>query len=237
MVIECVWEHNGNDTLLYPTNLPGAYTRGASLDTAVQKMPNEARAYLKWKGEVLPKEIAVKVVQSTSCKLNVRDADSDVIFDTEKTPLTLNEYNSMKKLVLKSAADFLTLYNAVPNKSKSDLPIRDTFYGQIPRTADEMYIHTKNVNEYYFREIGVHADNNGSISDCRRKGFDILEQAPDFLSNNLTNGSYGEDWTLRKVMRRFIWHDRIHAKAMYRMSVRLFGGEQIPDIFYFKELI
>ena len=37
----------------------------------------------------------------------------------------------------------------------------------------------------------------------------------DFLENVVVAGSYGEDWSLRKVLRRFIWHDRIHAKAMY----------------------
>ncbi len=47
-------------------------------------------------------------------------------------------------------------------------------------------------------------------------------------------GSYGEAWSLRKVLRRFIWHDRIHAKAMYLMAVKLFGVENVADTFYFR---
>jgi hypothetical protein len=35
-----------------------------------------------------------------------------------------------------------------------------------------------------------------------------------------------------KQLRRFIWHDRIHAKAMYRMVIRTFG-ENIPNVFRF----
>lgn len=46
MIIKCVWEHNGNDTLLYAVNLPGAYTRGESREAAVRKMAAEARSYL-----------------------------------------------------------------------------------------------------------------------------------------------------------------------------------------------
>ena len=46
-------------------------------------------------------------------------------------------------------------------------------------------------------------------------------------------GSYGEDWSLRKVLRRFIWHDRIHARAMYRMAIKVFGAESIVNPFYF----
>ena len=35
------WEHRGNDTLLWAQEVPGACTRGASLEEALAKMPNE----------------------------------------------------------------------------------------------------------------------------------------------------------------------------------------------------
>lgn len=133
---------------------------------------------------------------------------------------------------MRSAQDFLDLYEAVPDKNKSCLPVRKTFYGQVPRTASEMYEHTKNVNDYYFGEIGVGDNHEGTIVECRRRGFALLESRPDFLKNTVYLGSYGEEWSLRKVLRRFIWHDRIHAKAMYRMAVRTFGGN-IPNVFHF----
>lgn len=235
MKIECVWEHNGNDTLLYAVNLPGAYTRSASLEFAVQKMEQEARSYLAWKGCAVPQTVTVDIVQDAPCCLEVRDADSDVLFASEKEPLTYEEYTEQKALVLKSAADFLALYESIPDKGKSHAPVRKTFYGQVPRTAEEMYTHTKNVNEYYFGEIEVDADNEGTILDCRRRGFEALEAKPDFLANPVIEGSYGEEWTLRKMLRRFIWHDRIHAKAMYRMSVKTFGRDTIPNVFSFAE--
>ena len=84
-----------------------------------------------------------------------------------------------------------------------------------------MYAHMKNVNEYYFSEIHVDADNDGSIYACHKRGFEALEAKGDFLENVVVAGSYGEDWSLRKVLRRFIWNDRIHAKAMYRMATKV----------------
>lgn len=96
-----------------------------------------------------------------------------------------------------------------------------------------MYRHTKNVNAYYFGEIGIEADNNGTILACREHGFELLEQQPDFLENKIYLGSYNEEWTLRKVLRRFIWHDRIHVKAMYRMAVKTFGNGVLPNVFSF----
>lgn len=233
MIVQCVWEHNGNDTLLYAVNLPGAYARGASKEIAMEKMVAEAGSYLRWKGEAVPEDITVEIVQDAACDLQICDADSDVLFAAEKAPLTREEYLELKALALKSATDFLKLYDSIPEKHKSNAPTRKTFYGQVPRTATEIYTHTKNVNEYYFAEIEVDADNEGTILDCRRRGFEALEAKPDFLKNPVIEGSYGESWTLRKVLRRFIWHDRIHAKAMYWMAVRTFGEAAVPNVFYF----
>ena len=231
--IACVWEHNGNDTLLYAVDYPGAYSRGADLQEAVEKMKHEIPAFCAWAHLPVPEDCAPTILQEASCGLQVRDADSDVLFCQELQPLTAAEYQCMKALTLRSASDFLRLYAAIPDKDRSALPPRRTFYGAVPRSAEEMYVHTKNVNAYYFGEIGIDADNEGTILECRRRGFDALERHEDFLSNPVTEGSYGELWTLRKVLRRFLWHDRIHAKAMYRMAVTLFGKEQIPDVFFF----
>lgn len=233
MKIECVWEHNGEDTLLYAGSLPGAYTRGESLETALQKMEREAISYLRWTGAPDPERVAVEIVQERVSSLEIRDADSDVLFESEKAPLRLEAYAQLKALALKSAEDFLALYEAVPDKTRSCLPVRQTFYGQVPRTAEEMYIHTKSVNSYYFGEIGVEADNEGTIADCRRRGFAALEAMPDFLANPVVCGCHDEDWTLRKVLRRFLWHDRIHARAMFRMACNTFGSKLIPNIFIF----
>lgn len=233
MRIECVWEHNGDDTLLYAGNLPGAYARGESLEAARGKMEREAVSYLRWAGKPTPEAFDLELVQEKVSGLEIRDADSDVLFDSEKGPLSMEEYGKLKALAMKSAEDFLALYRAVPDKTISCLPLRKSFYGPVPRTAEEMYTHTKNVNSYYFGEIGVEADNDGTIADCRRRGFTALERLPDFLENAVFHGSYGEDWTLRKVLRRFVWHDRIHARALYRMAVRTFGENAVANIFQF----
>lgn len=233
MKIECVWEHNGDDTLLYASNFIGAFTRGPSLEIATQKMPCEIQSYLKWKGESIPDVVEVEIVQQHNSELSICDADSDVLFDEERKALSISEYLELKSLALKSAQSFLTLYKAIPDKDKSCLQARTTFYGQIPRTAAEMYEHTKNVNSYYFGEIGVSTGNEGSILKCREAGFAFLESQPLFLDSKVYSGSYGEEWSIRKVFRRFIWHDRIHAKAMYRMAVNTFGAAAIPNVFFF----
>ncbi len=229
----CIWEHNGDDSIIYSACYIGAYTRGESREAALAKMPGEIISYCKWLDLPAPAEFNIFISQEKVSELDIRDADSDVLFDCEAGPLALEEYSKLKSLALKSAEDFLRLYNSVPDKEISCLPQRKTFYGLVPRTAREMYEHTKNVNAYYFGEIGIDADNAGDILSCRKKGFELLEQQPDYLDNRVFEGSYGESWSLRKVFRRFVWHDRIHAKAMYRMAATTFNCAAIANPFKF----
>lgn len=194
MKIRCVWEHNGNDSILYADSFIGAFTRGTSKDLAIQKMPSEIKSYLMWKGDLVTDSFEPEIVQEKCSELTISDADSDVLFDEERKELSVSEYEELKALVLKSARDFLSLYEAIPDKNKSCLPVRVTFYGQVPRTAFEMYEHTKNVNDYYFGEIGVVTDNEGNIVECRERGFAVLESQPNFLKNIVHLGSYNEEW-------------------------------------------
>ncbi len=224
MKINLIWEHNGDSSILYAENFPGAFTRGENLQSALEKMPGELRSYALWSGEAFPEKFEFNIAQDISCQLNIADADSDCIFDSEKEPLDMDEYLRLKEQCLRSARDFLRLYESIPDKDKSSLPFRSSFYGAVPRTAREMYEHTKSVTSYYFGEIGVDADDEGSIADCRERGFAALEKLPDFLNLAPVEGSYGEIWSLRKVLRRFIWHDRIHARAMCRMARKTFGA-------------
>lgn len=233
MIISCVWEHNGQDTLLYAVDFPGAYSRGENLSAALEKMPQEIVSYFRWLGMESPETVELEVLQDQPCDLQVRDADSDVLFDSEKNPLCLEEYQRLKALALKSATDFQKLYESIPDPDAQLAFPRRTFYGNIPSTAREMYLHTKNVNAYYFGEIDVEADNEDSILECRCRGFEQLEKMAVFLSNPVIEGSYGELWTLRKVFRRFIWHDRIHARAMYRRASAYFGENKIENPFFF----
>ena len=221
-VIRCVWEHRGEDTLLWAEDFPGAFARGADLAEAVEKLPRDLSDWSDWTGAALEECSGVAIVSEVISGLDIRDADSDVLMEAEREPLSREEYVRLRDMARGSAEQFLRLYESVPDPDRSANPVRQTFYGAVPRTAREMYEHTKNVNAYYFGEIGVEADNEGDIVDCRRRGFEALERQQDFLENRVFEGSWDESWTLRKLLRRFIWHDRIHARAMVRMMERTF---------------
>ena len=233
MIIRAVWEHHEDDSLLYASNVIGAFTRGATKEEAMRKMPAEVRSFLTWAKEDLPISFTLEIVQVKESPLDIADADSDVLFDSERDDLTPENYNLLKARVLQSAKDFLALYEAFPDPHKTVYTPRKTFYGMTPVTAEEMYRHTKNVNAYYWGEIGVEVSNEGTMLENRIRGFQALETRDDYLSGKVFDGSWGEQWSLPKVLRRFLWHDRIHAKALYRMGIKTFGEAFIPNIFRF----
>ena len=237
MVIRAVCEYNDEGCLVYAENFPGAFVRGRNYKNAVAKFRDEIESWIDWaNGEVeTGSQIEIELVLEKKSDLCIKDADSDIIFDSEKEPLSKEEYNKLKILALRSAMDLERLYDSVPDKKMRIVFERDTFYGKIPSTAEEMYNHCMNITEYYFGEIGVKAENGPDILSARSNGFAELEKAEGFLDNKVFMGSYDEEWSLRKVLRRFIWHDRIHAKAMYRRAYEAFWDAEIDNVFCFRK--
>ncbi|MDD6644429.1 MAG: hypothetical protein PUF80_09440 [Firmicutes bacterium] len=234
MKIKAVCEYNDQGYLIYAANYVGAYVRGATENEALSKFSGEVRSYLRWCGVCEPpkEDAEVEIVQRKESDLQICDADSDILFDAERTPLSEAEYARLKLLVLKSARDFRKLYASIPNPDISGRAPRRTFYGAVPRTPREMYEHTNSVTSYYTGAFGLETENVADIYANRMQALAELETLPDFLSEKVYIAPDGESWTMRKVLRRFIWHDRIHAKAMWRTAVALWGSE-IKNPFYF----
>ena len=172
MKIQCVWQHNWRRQ--HPGFMP---ILPARLQEGNRKMKLFEKCRPKscptWRGRAtLPRTLwSRRSVQEKASALTVSDADSDVLFNDEKAPLTAAEYEALKSLAMKSARDFLALYRSIPDKDKSALAAKSHLLRGDSRTAREMYKHTRNVNTYYFGEIGVQADNNGTIAECRERGY------------------------------------------------------------------
>lgn len=235
MKIEAVCEYNAGGWLIYAANYPGAFVRGESENQALAKFGGELRSYLRWCGVANPPQDTpeITIVQRKESELQICDADSDVLFDAERLPLQQAEYERLKLLCLKSARDFCKLYRSIPNPDISGRPPRTSFYGPVPRTPRQMYEHTNSVTSYYAAAVGIELENMPDLYHNRMQVLSELEALPDFLSDRVYTAPDGEKWTMRKVLRRFIWHDRIHARAMWRTATALWGSREIENPFFF----
>ena len=233
MKIEAVCEYNQNGWLIYAANYPGAYVRGASKNEALAKFPGELRSYLRWARKIAEFEgVDIEIVQEKISELQICDADSDILFDAERAPLSTEEYDVLRSLALRSARDFRSLYESIPNPDISHRPARRSFYGAVPRTPREMYEHTNKVTAYYAAAFGIELENLPDIYANRMQMLAELEGLEDFCSDRVYTAPDGELWTLRKVLRRLIWHDRIHARAMWRTAAALWGSAVCNPFFF-----
>ena len=232
MKIEAVCEYNDLGYLIYAANYPGAFVRGTSESEALAKFPGELKSYLRWCDAPPAPEISVEIVQRKLSELQICDADSDVLFDLERRPMTQAEYDAEKLLVLKSARDFAALYASIPHPDISGRPPRRTFYGVVPRTPRRMYEHVNSTTAYYAAALGIELENLPDLYANRMQALAEVELLPDFLSGRVYIAPDGESWTLRKLLRRFLWHDRIHARAMWRTASALWES-QVANPFHF----
>ena len=230
--MRAVLEYNENGCLLWSLDCPGAFARGESREEAVAKLPADVAAFCRWAGWECPAGPVQIVEEKYQPELKVEDADSDILLVGENLPMTREEYDVLRMLVLKSAADFDVLYASVLHPEQPLGEARTTFYGACPNTAQAMYDHTNGVTAYYVGEAGAEVENRPEFYENRLQGMAALEAIPDFLQMPVMEGSYDELWSLRKVLRRFLWHDRIHARAMYRRA-KLIWGDRIADPFRF----
>lgn len=237
MILKVAMEYNDLGCLLYADAYPGAFARGRTLQEAMEKINDEVIMYQSWlNGGELPQIHSVirKVVQKEYRTSPIHEADTEILLNSEKAELTMEDYQRIKQIALKSAQDFLKLYRSIPDRQRTVLKPRKTFYGEVPLSAEAMYEHTRDVNSYYFGGIQVMAEDETDIYQRRLTGFSQLEKRSDFLKNAIYVDHHQEAWNVRKVCRRFIWHDRIHARAMYRMAKRLCPGADIANPYFFK---
>jgi predicted RNase H-like HicB family nuclease len=220
--MEIVFETNGKGFLGWIVELPGSYVRGKTMDEAMGKIDDEITEYQKWLNMPLKKQIITKQ-KTVESKLSIEDADSDIIFEYDIANYeNIEEFNNDCNKILISANKVEGIYKECKYKNIVDkTKVRKTFYGDVHSTINKQYEHIINVvHEHYLYNIGINIRIEGDIIENRIKTIEILENKYEEEGNKYYKQPE-ENWTLRKVMRRIIWHDRIHGKAMERMENKI----------------
>lgn len=234
--VSVVREYQQGANLYFVVEHPGAFVRGQSAAEALAKLDGEIRSYLAWaEGACLPRACAIeaRVVQEHPSTRCVADGETEVLLDAERQALTQDAFNRGKALLLASARDLQTMFDAIPNQNISNRVPRQTFYGPAPRTAQEMYDHINEMTAVLLSKLGLDTDNVRQLYHNRMQAVSELEDVFQRVNGVVLADASGELWTLGKVLRRFLWHDRIHGRAMYRMATALWGRIIVPNPFGF----
>jgi predicted RNase H-like HicB family nuclease len=238
-VVSIAFETNGKGYIGFIVELPGAFIRGRTEKEAVAKVNQEVNLYLRWLGIEQKHEYEIQVVQRHRSSLMVEDADNEILLEADKKMMEEEEFRNFLDLIRFSGEDFLQLYTNTKFKDWIDeARIRKTFYGDNPKTIQEIFDHVKYCQNYYLSGMKIIEEIEGDFRAIRKFCVEKLEALYRKNNNSLIFETDNELWTLKKVLRRFIWHDRIHGKAMIRIlekQKQLGVIDEYDDPFHFME--
>ena len=232
-----VLEYNDKGVTLWSLRYPGAFARGETAAEAVRKLPAACRRYRLWAKLPIEADAAgdeqVRCTRKIKVDAPVEEGFTAALFPEEKLALDMARYTSLKTLCLISARDLETLFVSIPQKDRALLKSRRTVYGKVPVTAREMLSHVIEAQRTWSTLFGVNLGESQGLLADRKRLFAGLERQPGYLDDRLVTGPDGELWTLRKLLRRLLWHDALHGRALYRKAVTFWQKERIKNPFGF----
>ena len=220
--LSLAFETNGKGCLGYILQLPGAYVRAPTEREALSKVMSEMKSYHRWLGAKPSPSVRTMIVQWHQSQLQVEDADNEILLDVDRKPFLDGEFARLLDLVWYSGETIFKAYEKAELKEWVDeSKRRNTFYGTVPSTIQEMLGHVDSSQDFYMARLGVHLENGtNDFLEIRRRCVDELARLHDDGINSNLFSSENELWTLKKVLRRLVWHDRIHGKAMIRILAK-----------------
>lgn len=236
--VNVAFETNGSGYMGFLCEYPGAFVRGKTLDEALSKVEHEVKIFKKWLGMDIEQDIVPKVVQIHKSSLKVEDADNEILLNDDKEKMDIKEFEMLADLVTKSAKSTFDIFDNAKYKDWIDSDRdRATFYGHTPKTIREIFEHIDSVQYYYLSRLNIDIPKEGrSFLEGRQIFVEKIASLFNKEGNSRIYSIDNEDWTVKKVLRRFIWHDRIHAKSMVKILRKQKETEIIDsysDPFYF----
>ncbi|MGE5599829.1 MAG: hypothetical protein ACM3XS_10650 [Bacteroidota bacterium] len=245
MPLPVALETNGRGWLGFLIDLPGAFVRGAGLEETLAKVPGEARAYRRWLGLAEEDPGPALVVQTFRSAAAIEDGDTRMLLEADRGEMAEAVFADLVRLARRSERDILRLHDLAALPDWEDpARARETFYGRNPRSLREILNHVRITHDYYLSRVGLacrapREDFPASREEALAKLAELFRREN---NGRVYEAEDGELWTLRKILRRFVWHDRIHARAMARILMKqkklgLIEGYEDPFGFSFQVFI
>jgi len=153
----------------------------------------------------------------------------EVLFAWDRDPATLGELDQAIDLLTASRSDLITTLECLPVGTFDWDPPYERFLPWARwRTVRQVVAHLANTEtHYYLPTIGFQPSAEPVPGDSEWQTFlagrreevvkclDGLRHAPDLAH---VAEAWAEAWSVRKVLRRLVWHERLHTKSIRRIA-------------------
>lgn len=240
-------EHGERWWYAHVAELPGCFTRGETREEVLHALPQEIDrhlSFLREKGRPSPETTKFLVSQEIHGITELGEAGGAVaLFDTDERPVSKKDLDVFLESMQWNREELLRVVRPLPEKARDARPIHDKW------TINETLNHVANAEEWYISRLGedIQEECEGYIErlDSSLQGNDVLRRlavtrqgAVHALRAAFSRGVRGtftrakytshpeEQWTFRKVLRRFVEHEREHIDTIRRVVEALAQRER-----------
>jgi len=219
---------------VFVQELPGCYSRAPTLDEAIAKVPRKIREFLDWlrrHGEPIDEakyEVEVELSERIDGDWPVNLGDSQALFRADLRPLDKEEVERCIRYIRHAREDVINLYLSAPTDALEWKPDQST-----PRHIKRIAEHIAEVDLFYIERL-----RGRRFRDWPLTSLEVGNELASLRLSNLANDEMNcvvshhppggwtgtteaEGWTTRKVLRRFIWHERLHMATIEKL-IRLY---------------
>jgi predicted RNase H-like HicB family nuclease len=218
-------------TQVFVRELPGCYSRAPTFDGAVTKTPLKIREFLEWlhkHGEPITEDaygVETEVAEIVRGNWPVNLGDSQALFEADLISLDREEVNRCIRFMKYAREDLISLYSGQPKDSLEWKPDAAT-----PRNIKRIAEHVAECSLFYMERIKPRrfeewpltflevADELSIMRLLNLSDEEMNCQVSYHQPGEWTGTHQPEGWTARKVLRRFVWHERLHTTTVRKLA-------------------
>jgi predicted RNase H-like HicB family nuclease len=206
---------------------PGAYSQGATPEEATQAAPDALGDYLRWlraHDEPLPAHLQgltrldfrVEVVATYQPRRIASGLEINGFFAPDERPLDEEDLERYFRLLSHARADMRKALRALPPEAFHTAPFGAKPVCDILRHVAEKELFSLSCLRLK-PEIPASDDCIGLLEAARREFERAIRAMPEHKRGEVFTAQ-GERWSLRKALRRALWHERYHAAQIEARS-------------------
>ncbi len=207
-------------------DLPGCFHKAPTRAAAVSQTPRAIEDYLAWREGYRPTEPDSKTSIKTEVAEEFRNLESDngywvnSFFEDDKRLVSRPEMDEIIWLLHCTRSDLELLIQRIPYQLL-EMPIP----GEIFISLSGIINHIAGAEWWYLDKLGLSEHRKLLPTDVLQRLSIVRRQTLDNLARLIDNPTIvtvrGEQWSARKIVRRTLWHERVHTWHLKRRLTEL----------------